>query len=408
MTINHWQAFWDRPSVPSRPLALGPEDLPTRPAEPRQVPFEVCLAYEYDSALAAYAGAIVPIELVQDGDRQVVVQGRVGTAAPDEPVTLDGLAAVPSVESVILDPSSGEASSNLGPDFATTIGGAPLYIELTTPLQVAAHFFHESPTDVPMKITARIVDRQTTPVVRVTGRHTGERIDGRNGVEVVDAALLDCDLGRQRVPDFGAKGATFERCDFSRTRLGGTLGYGKGAIFRDCRFVGADLTRADPGIARFERCDFDRARLDGWFASQAEFVECRFSGRLRRMRFYGRVDPAELAGLIGRERNEFVGNDFEAADLTDVEFVGGINLRAQRLPNDPHYMFIDDLPQRLRLAERVISGWPAGKERAIALDEIAVLRMVYTDQPSIFRRRGQTIPEFERIWQTVEAVEPPR
>lgn len=103
MTVDHWQAFWDRPSVPSRPLALGPEDALRRPAEPRQVPFEVCLAYEYDSGLAAYAGAIVPIELVQDGDRQVVVQGRVGTAAPDEPASLDGLSEIASVESVILD-----------------------------------------------------------------------------------------------------------------------------------------------------------------------------------------------------------------------------------------------------------------------------------------------------------------
>jgi hypothetical protein len=103
MTIDHWQAFWDRPSVPSRPLALGPEDSPVRPLEPRRMPFEVCLAYEYDSALAEYAGATVPIELVKDGDRQVVVQGRVGTATPDEPATLDGLAHIASVESVIVD-----------------------------------------------------------------------------------------------------------------------------------------------------------------------------------------------------------------------------------------------------------------------------------------------------------------
>ena len=29
--------------------------------------------------------------------------------------------------------------SNLGPDFVKVVGGTPLYIELTTPLQVAAH-----------------------------------------------------------------------------------------------------------------------------------------------------------------------------------------------------------------------------------------------------------------------------
>jgi len=260
--------------------------------------------------------------------------------------------------------------------------------------------------DAQMKITARAVDRSPSTPVLVTGQHTGERIDGRNGLEVEDAVLRDCDLSRLQVPAFGANGATFDRCDFSRTRLGGTLGYGKGAVYRDCSFVRADLSRAEPGIARFERCTFDNARLDGWFGSQAEFVDCRFTGHLRRVRFNGTVDPPEVAEAIGRERNEFTDNDFEAAELTDVEFVGGIDLRAQRLPPGPEYVLIDDLPERLRLAEGVVAEWPAGKERTIALDEVAVLRLVYRDQPSMFRRRNQTIPEFERIWQTVEAVEP--
>ena len=257
-----------------------------------------------------------------------------------------------------------------------------------------------------MKITARVVDGRASAAVLVTGQHIGERIDGRHGLEVEAAILQDCDLSRQRVPEFGANGATFERCDFSRTRLGGTFGYGKGAVYRDCRFVRADLSRAEPGIARFERCDFDGARIDGWFGSQTEFVECRFTGDLRRMRFYGTVDPPEVAEAIGREKNAFVGNDFAAADLTDVDFVGGIDLRAQRLPTGPEYVLIDDLPERLRLTEQVVSGWPAGRERTVALEEVAVLRVVYRDQPSIYWRRNQTIPEFERIWQTVEAVEP--
>lgn len=103
MTVDPWNAFWDPPSVRARPLALRPGESPRRPATVRRLPFDVCLAYEYDSGLAEYAGAVVPIEHVQDGDRQVVVQGRVGSAEPDSPALLDDLALFASVESLIVD-----------------------------------------------------------------------------------------------------------------------------------------------------------------------------------------------------------------------------------------------------------------------------------------------------------------
>lgn len=101
--FDHWDAFWHPPSVPGRPFALRPGESPHRPATPRRVPFEACLAYEYDSGLADYAGSIVPIEHIRDSDRQVVVQGRVGTAEPDRPAILDELAGMAGVESLIID-----------------------------------------------------------------------------------------------------------------------------------------------------------------------------------------------------------------------------------------------------------------------------------------------------------------
>lgn len=103
MTADQWETFWDRPSVPARPLARRPGDALGRPAAPRRVPFEVCLAYEYDSGLAEYAGAIVSHEDVREGDRQVVAQGRIGDPAPDDAAVLDPLADVASLESVIVD-----------------------------------------------------------------------------------------------------------------------------------------------------------------------------------------------------------------------------------------------------------------------------------------------------------------
>jgi hypothetical protein len=103
MTGDPWEDWWDRPSVPMRPLALRPGEEPRRPDDPAVVPFDICLPFEYDSGLAPFAGAIVPIEHVRAGDRQVVVQGRVGAGIRDEPALLNDLARFDSIESIIAD-----------------------------------------------------------------------------------------------------------------------------------------------------------------------------------------------------------------------------------------------------------------------------------------------------------------
>ena len=102
MTRSHWDGYWEHPGVPGRPLALRDDEVPLRPQRAERVPFDVCLAYEYDSGLAPFAGAICPLEHIRPGDQQVVAQGRLGTPGPDEPVFVDDLARIerPGVELV--------------------------------------------------------------------------------------------------------------------------------------------------------------------------------------------------------------------------------------------------------------------------------------------------------------------
>ena len=222
------------------------------------------------------------------------------------------------------------------------------------------------------------------------------------GAMFQDAVVVDCDLSRQWIPRLSVSGTLFERCDFSRSQVVGVLGVRPWATYRDCTFVRTDLRGASPSLARFERCTFDHAKLDKWFATSAEFVDCRFSGSLRSMRFAGSVWPAEVAQKLGSRHLEFVGNDFSEAELTDVDFVGGVDIGAQRWPSSPDYAIIEDLAAGLAAAEQEIARWPEGKERSDALEMLRWMRGVYAGQPGTVRRRGQLSLTTERIWSMVE------
>jgi hypothetical protein len=233
------------------------------------------------------------------------------------------------------------------------------------------------------------------------------RVELPDGAIFRNATVIRCDIGGQRIPIFQVEATTFDSCDFSRVRVdAGTLGVLPFATYRDCRFVKSDLSRVLPGVARFERCLFEKARIDKWFAFQAEFVECTFVGPIKSVRFYGTVGPPELIQRIGRTTNEFRDNDFSQADLVDVEFVGGIDLDAQRWPDSPPYQRIDLLADRLRAGRAVVEGWPPSPDREAALAELTTLSEVYRGQDSVNRWARSSSDLFERIWAIIAEAKP--
>lgn len=153
----------------------------------------------------------------------------------------------------------------------------------------------------------------------------------------------------QRVFDFGAEGAEFINCTFVNCEFeNGTLGYLPGAVYANCDFVGIDFQHVDPGVSRFDHCAFESGRVSGWRATAAEFVGCSFTGRVVDSVFFGRPFGAYAKPLAGiRTRNEFVGNNFSAAELEDVDFREGIDLDLQEWPHSDAYAVIHDWPARV-------------------------------------------------------------
>ncbi|WP_235030767.1 pentapeptide repeat-containing protein [Nonomuraea solani] len=213
------------------------------------------------------------------------------------------------------------------------------------------------------------------------------------------ARLVNVDFTGLRFAGFTAYGSEFDGCDFSgavfeQPSLGSTGVGGQkwdGAtwpqtVYRDCAFR---RTLFSPhtffGNVRFERCVFDRSRLREQTATtEAEFVDCVFAGRVRNINFWGRPADRDQA-VLGRDHNDFTGNDFTAAELSHVAF-HHIDLRAQRFPGPPGYALLDRITQRVRAVLPMADDWPDERHREearFALEFLAGTARAWNDDQAL-------------------------
>ena len=225
------------------------------------------------------------------------------------------------------------------------------------------------------------------------------------------AALTNVDFRKAKFEKLQLEVANFVGCDFRGLRLGDRyqpfFSTRPRSVFRSCRFDGADLRQISPEGTRFERCSFEDAKLDGWTPGRAEFVECRFAGKVVKVTFTGkpagqgstRIDPP-------RSRNEFRANDFRDAQLIDTVFVLGIDLDQQRWPLSDDYVRIDKFVRRLEAARSEVLSWEAGELRTGALSMLQSLAQRWRDQRDIIALRvspGPIPPRVQnRVWDVLE------
>jgi uncharacterized protein YjbI with pentapeptide repeats len=140
------------------------------------------------------------------------------------------------------------------------------------------------------------------------------------------------DFSGRNLLGFSSEGCHFRRCSFERMKIeSGSFGAGKvESLYEDCSFDGSEI-HADPGRAKFYRCSFRNIHLDRFLSLAASYVDCVFSGDIRRSVFHGSLPASNMP--YGARQNEFVGNDFSAAVFVDVDFRGGIDLSKQRMPS---------------------------------------------------------------------------
>ena len=247
-------------------------------------------------------------------------------------------------------------------------------------------------------------------VKRIWVRLAGGKYEGSNNLDIGFARVVRVSFAGIEFEHFYADGAAVNRCDFSGAAINGSFGVNRQTTFEDCQFVGTRLSGVEPGQARFVRCSFDGADLSGWNAVANELIDCRFSGLLKRCNFWGApVDDWLAPGHLKprRTRNEFRGNDFRAAELRDVSFVGGIEIGAQLWPASDEYIRLDRLPERIAQARPIVEAWTDPVGRKLGLIMLAVYSEAgFEQQAELFAHRSlEGIPKAiaEQVWAALAA-----
>lgn len=201
-----------------------------------------------------------------------------------------------------------------------------------------------NPEEYPLKIEARVVGYGT--------------IEPNQLLTLDHVQLKDRDYSGRKLRKFTSIASRFERCRFDAARFD-NFAFGSGhelSEYIDCSFDGARFDDYLGGFARFVRCSFKDVDIRDWQCHNTELIDCVFTGRLTECIFYGTV-PEQKRPWVGREKNEFRGNDFSGCDLVDVAFRTGIDLSLQRLPTGPEYLYLPDAAAAIERARTAVNEW---------------------------------------------------
>jgi hypothetical protein len=164
---------------------------------------------------------------------------------------------------------------------------------------------------------------------------------------------------------FVAIGCKFVRSNFSKLKAG-TFTFAGGAdctLYKECNFNGIKLQNLVVGPARFEGCSFENISFSEFSTDAAEFIDCVFSGRIKKGYVNG-TPSEEWQHDLRRDKNEIQGNDFSRVEFEDFDFRTGVDLRSQRLPIDPsRYVFCSDPLPRIRALREFFLSWKEDMEQ---------------------------------------------
>jgi hypothetical protein len=203
-----------------------------------------------------------------------------------------------------------------------------------------------------IKVDARVVGRVK---IRESDYLDFDRVD-----------LAGEDFSGRKLVGFSAEASRFRECRFERLKVENAY-FGAGmekSEYVDCSFDRSRIRAPAPGRVRFVRCSFRDVRLREWFCWDADFIDCVFTGKAKKMIF-----NADSPEQRGHTVNEYRGNDFGGMDLVDCVFRGGVDLSKQVLPSGEDYVLLRDARNAIVRARAEVALWEndARREEGLAL-----------------------------------------
>ena len=183
-------------------------------------------------------------------------------------------------------------------------------------------------------------------------------------VVVTDSHIRGGDYSGLRLNRFYAGNCRFTDGNFTNMRVR-DVSWGGGVtqtVFEGCVVDGSRLDM-QLGFVRFENCSFRDVTITHFCPTAMDLIDCVFTGSITEAVLNGKIVWPPRRERLGRTRNEYRGNDFSQARLEDVSFRYGIDLRLQKLPAGPDYLYVEDGAAGIQRARRVIRDWPDAEDR---------------------------------------------
>jgi uncharacterized protein YjbI with pentapeptide repeats len=167
--------------------------------------------------------------------------------------------------------------------------------------------------------------------------------------------FLHCSFEAANFRGIKDHGNLFLDCEFIKSSFRhAAIGY-SGTRFRRCRFDRVSFRGAVFVRPTFEECEFIDCEIAGLDFEASRFFGCRFVGSLRDVWFRASYAYGESLRRFGAPEGEpILRVDFTEAELSSVDFGGGLDLSEVRLPKRGEYFLFDRWPARLNLVRAIL------------------------------------------------------
>lgn len=202
---------------------------------------------------------------------------------------------------------------------------------------------------------------------------------------VKDSLFSRTDFRQVHIEASNFSDCIFSRCDFRDAYLNMSCRSESGS-FENVVFHRSNLCRVIFGFPILRNCSFENCKLSTTMFSASRFYNTKFVGPIESAFFNGKLDPpfGWFEKLIYARKKYSIFNpmenvDFSQAELKDVSFLNGIDLRKCEFPKGDNCLLITNPARTYKIAAELVRNTWNGEDQRHAL----ILIKIYNANESL-------------------------